>query len=108
MTPFFSLLSDLVSAILLITGAGTMEDLSESELERFDRYASRPLRLNLAPRSKLVSSGLMSTYQIASLEDYRSRYGDILSFTELAAVDGFGQEYARALSLFVSLEASSG
>ena len=102
----WSLLADFVSAVLLISGAGTMEDLSESEVERFERYASRPLSLNLAPRSKLLSSGLMSTYQIASLEDYRGRCGDVLSFTELAAVDGFGQEYARALSLFVSLEAS--
>ncbi|MBO4427487.1 MAG: hypothetical protein J5771_03280 [Bacteroidales bacterium] len=102
-----SLLVDFVSAVLLITGAGTMEDLSESEIERFERYASRPLCINLAPCGKLLSSGLMSTYQIASLEDYRKRFGDVLSFSELAAVDGFGQEYARALSLFVSLEASS-
>ncbi|MBO4595855.1 MAG: hypothetical protein J5632_04510 [Bacteroidales bacterium] len=103
-----SLLADFVSAVLLITGAGTMEDLSESEAERFERYASRPLCINLAPRSKLLSSGLMSAYQVASLEDYRSRCGDVLSFAELAAVDGFGREYAQALSLFVSLEASSG
>ena len=103
-----SLLADFVSAVLLITGAGTMEDLSESEAERFERYASRPLCINLAPRSKLLSSGLMSAYQVASLEDYRSRCGDVLSFAELAAVDGFGREYAQALSQFVSLEASSG
>ena len=104
----FTMLADFVWAVLVITGAGTMEELSESEAERFERYASRPLCINLAPRSKLLSSGLLSTYQIASLEDYRSRCGDVLSFTELAAVDGFGQDYARALSCFVSLESGSG
>lgn len=104
MMPIVSILTDFVAAMLLISGAASPEELSESENERFEQLARSPLRLNLATRGRLRASGLLSEYQIASLEDYRKRYGDILSFTELSAVDGFTAEYAEALSCFVSLD----
>ena len=99
-------LVDVVSAILVLTGASSPEELGESEMERFQHYAEHPLRINQAGRSRLLSSGLFSAYQVASLEDYRSRSGDILGVTELGLVDGFGGETAEALSLFVSFESS--
>ena len=34
--------------------------------------------------------------------DYRLRNGDVLSVSELAAVDGFGEDYANALKPFIS------
>lgn len=92
--------------ILFLTGVSTMEDLDESTVERFESLRTHPLPLNSCGRSRLLSSGLLSRYQIASLLDYRSRCGDILSFTELAAVDGFGPDYATALKEFISLEPS--
>lgn len=99
-------LVDVVGAILVLTGASSPEDLGESEMERFQQYAEHPLRINQASRGRLLSSGLFSAYQVASLEDYRSRSGDILGVTELGLVDGFGAETAEALSLFVSFESS--
>lgn len=89
-------------AMLYLTGADSEEELDEQEVERFAALASRPLEINLASRSRIVSSGLMSQYQAASLMDYRSRNGDVLSASELAAVDGFGEVYANALKPFIS------
>ncbi len=89
-------------AVLYLTGADSEEELDEQEVERFAVLASRPLEINLASISRIVSSGLMSRYQAASLMDYRSRNGDVLSVAELATVDGFGEEYANALSPFIS------
>lgn len=91
-----------MKAILYLCGADSEEELDGQEVERFAMLASRPLEINLASRSRVVSSGLMSQYQVASLMDYRSRDGDVLSVSELAAVDGFGEEYANALKPFIS------
>ena len=81
---------DRMGAILYLCGAESEEELDEQEVERFSGFLSRPLEINIASRSRLLSSGLMSQYQVASLCDYRSRSGDILSVAELALVDGFG------------------
>lgn len=100
------LLIDLLGAMLALSGAGSPEELSEYEAERFARYAEHPLELNLASRSRLLSSGLFSAYQVAALEEYRRRYGDVLSLAELALVDGIGPSAAEALSFFVSFRSS--
>ncbi len=94
-------------AILYLSGADSEEELDEQEVERFAVLASRPLEINLASRSRMVSSGLMSQYQVASLMDYRLRNGDVLSVSELATVDGFGEEYAEALEPFVSFASNA-
>ena len=56
------LLIDLLGAMLALSGAGSPEELSEYEAERFSHYAEHPLELNLASRSRLLSSGLLSAY----------------------------------------------
>ncbi len=94
-------------AILYLTGTDSEEELDEQEVERFAALASRPLEINLASRSRIVSSGLLSQYQVASLMDYRSRNGDVLSVSELAAVDGFGEDLANALKPFISFASNS-
>lgn len=96
----------MLGAMLALSGAGSPEELSEYEAERFARYAEHPLELNLASRSRLLSSGLFSSYQVAALEEYRGRYGDILSLAELALVDGIGPSSAEALGFFVSFGSS--
>jgi len=101
------ILTDLVGAVLLILGAGSAEDLSESEMERFSDLASRPVAINLAPRSRLLACGLFSAYQVASMQDYRQHNGDILGVHELGLVDGFTPDLAEALSHFVSFESAS-
>ncbi|MBQ6284215.1 MAG: hypothetical protein IJK70_05430 [Bacteroidales bacterium] len=98
---------EYIGNILVLSGASCAEDLDEQEVEIFRHYLSHPLRINLCSRSKLISSGLMSQYQVASLEDYRSRSGDVLSYSELAMVEGFDEEYVAALRPFISLESNS-
>ena len=94
-------------AMLYLCGVDSEEELDEQEVERFAALASHPLKINLASRSRMVSSGLMSQYQVASLMDYRSRNGDVLSVSELAAVDGFGEDFANALKPFISFASNS-
>ena len=94
-------------AILFLSGAGSEEELDEQEVERYHSFLSNPLEINIVTRSRMLSSGLMSQYQVASLLDYISRSGDVLSVSELASVDGFGEDYAKALSPFVSFRSKS-
>lgn len=98
---------DWMAAVVFLSGATVPEELDEHTVEQFSALRSRPLEINLVSRSRLSASGLFSQYQVASLVDYISRHGDILSFAELAAVDGFGKEYAAALEYFISLDSAA-
>ena len=60
------LLISLMEAILVLTGAGSLEELDESELERFEALASHPVCINVASAGRLRSCGLFSEYQAAS------------------------------------------
>lgn len=90
-------------ALLTLTGASCAEELSEDEVQRYQSLAAHPVDLNLAGRSRLLSTGLLTPYQVASLLDYRSRTGEILSWTELALVDGFNETLVSALQEFAVL-----
>lgn len=87
-----------------LAGVSSVEELSEDEAERLAAYLEHPLRVNMLSLRKLQESGLLTRYQAVSLTDYRSCHGDVLSFSELAAVDGFGEEFVSRLKPFVSLE----
>ena len=101
------LLIGLIEAVLIITGAGSPEELGESEMERFESLAANPVCINLASSSRMRASGLFSDYQIASIQDYIERTGDILSASELGRVPGFTPTLAQALALFLSFESHS-
>lgn len=92
-----------VATLLPLAGVRDAEDLDEGEMERLTYWLRHPLAVNLLPRARLLESGLLTPYQVASLLDYRQSHGDILSFTELAAVDGFGEENVRMLRPCLSL-----
>ena len=97
----------LESSILYLSGASCIEELSEDELQRYESLSERPLDLNLASRSRLLSSGLFTPFQTASLLAYRDENGDVLSLNELALVDGFSAEFAAALKPFIVLTSSN-
>lgn len=94
------------SSVLRLTGAGSMEELDETTLERFRTLSLHPVDLNSAGRSRLLATGLFTSFQVASLLDYRQRTGDVLSLVELSLVDGFPQDFVEALAPFVRLESS--
>lgn len=77
--------------ILLFYGVSSAEELDSYEVEHMVAYLSRPLELNFVSPATLSASGLLTPYQVASLTDYRKRHGDVMSFEELASVDGFGK-----------------
>jgi len=95
-----------IASVLTLTGAAGIEELEEFELERFQHLADHPIALNRSGRSRLLSCGLFSYYQVATILDYRERNGDILSMNELAVVDGFNRETAYALVPFVVFDSS--
>ena len=97
----------VIRAILFLTGAPDIETLSEEELEKWWDLAESPLQINLVPPSVIEKSGLMSMYQAASFAHYRAHSGDVLSCSELASIDGFGESVAEALAPFISLESSA-
>ena len=102
---FLSLLGQpaLQEAVLLLTGASCIEELSEDEIIHYQNLASHPVDLNRAGRSRLLATGLLSPFQVASLLDYRGRTGEILSWTELSLVDGFSPAVVEALRVFTVL-----
>lgn len=91
----------LVDAVMYLTGADDVSEISQEDFEQYGRLSESPLRINRQTRSGLLSSGLFSSYQAASILDYRSRCGDILSAAELSSVDGFNRMAVSYMSLFI-------
>ena len=98
---------DYQQAVLILSGASCLEELAEDELLRYQSLSSHPVDLNLAGRSRLLATGLLTPYQVASLLDYRERTGSVLSWSELALVDGFSAEFVSALREFAVLGVGS-
>ena len=94
-------------SIKTFLGVDSYEDLDVHEVERLEEYIAKPLHINFESFAEMVSSGLLSQYQVASLMDYRNRSGDILSLSELSLINGFNPDFVRKLSPFISLASSS-
>lgn len=97
---------DEIGYIASFSGTEVIQEMDPEEVERLSDLLRSPLRINMVERSRLLESGLMSPYQVASLLDYRSRCGDVLSSVELSAVDGFNDVFVKKISPFISLESN--
>ena len=93
---------EVVLAALYLTGADSPEALDDRLVDELESFRNHPLPLNRASRARLLE--LLTPYQVATLAEYRSLSGDVLSFAELERVDGFGKEAVAALRPFLSLE----
>lgn len=89
-----------------LDGLADVESLDASQAEQYGHYLAHPLRINVLSRSRLLACGLFSRYQVATLLDWRENEGDILSASELARIDGFGQAQAALLAPFLSFSSS--
>ena len=96
-----------IESSMAFSGVVYEEDMGAEQVEEIEDLLSRTLKVNYASRDRLLSSGIFTPYQVASLYDYRKRNGDILSFAELAAVDGFGVSFVERISKYLSLESPS-
>lgn len=83
-----------------VAGIGVAEP-DEGFIRRLEFLLHRPLDVNSSERT-LEKSGLFSQWQLASLSEYRSRYGDVLTATELALIPGFGKDFTKDISPFVT------
>ena len=97
---------EVIRAAIYLTGADGPEALDDRLVDELESFRSHPLAINRASRSRLLESGLLTPYQIAALAEYRSLSGDVLSFSELERVDGFGKEAVAVLRPFLSLESA--
>lgn len=93
---------EAVKAAMFLNGASSPEEIEEGEVERIQVIGK--IRVNAPGRN---ARAILSEYQLATLEDYRRNSGDILSWEELALVDGFNKETVEALKPFLSLYSSS-
>ena len=93
-----------------------LEQLQEGEsgsaadelLQWYESLLLNPLDINAASRSQLEELKLLSLFQIESLLEYRGEYGEVLSYSELAAVDGFNAELVGTLRPFITLDGAAG
>ena len=86
---------------------GGVETISEEEAEAFGRLRDSPLRVNHQDAAGLAASGLFTAYQAASIIDYRSLHGDILSAAELSMLDGFNPYFVSVVRRLLSFEETS-
>lgn len=91
---------EVLRAARFLSGASSDEEVDDYWVSQLEARQGRRVRINSA---HIRADGLLTEYQIASLADYRSTSGDILSWEELALVDGFSAELVTALRPFLSL-----
>ena len=96
-----------IESIMKLSGATSPDELDAYEMERLAGYLDKPILINSSSLEQLISSGLLTNFQIAVILEYRRTHGDILSFGELAALDGFSQEIVNVLRPFISLKGGS-
>ena len=98
--PLYAQDASVLRAAMWLSGAASEEEIPADWVERLE--STRVVRVN---SPTLRAGDVLTDYQVACILDYRSRCGDILSFEELALVDGFSAEAVAALRPFLSLEA---
>lgn len=99
-----SIVQGYFAGALRLLGLSTAEDLSEEQVEMIEYLYLHPLSINYATRQQLVSCGLLTEFQAASIIDYISHNGPVLSLAEFSAVPGIGTERARDLNWFVTFD----
>jgi hypothetical protein len=68
---------DSYTAISEFTGHISLEDIDPEEVERLEKLLLRPLQINMMTAARLRECGLLTQYQTASLDTYRSLHGDV-------------------------------
>lgn len=92
---------DWIGAAAALSGCASAEELDQNTLDHYEYLHLHRVRIN---GGRITS--LLTPYQVATVQDYRRRCGDILSPAELALVDGFSPEKVRALEPFITFESS--
>lgn len=81
-----------------------LEDLSQSEgfsVHDLEEMLQTRSNLNAATQEDLELLGFLTPYQVASLLDYKNRYGLFFTWQEVLLIPGFSEEDTELLSLFL-------
>ncbi len=81
---------------------------AEELIRWYETLARRRPSINSLSRRGLEECALFTAFQVESLLEYRSLYGDILSQGELALVDGFNADLAALCAVFLDFSPSGG
>lgn len=86
------------------TASETEDETDYTELtEALNEYLLFPLNLNTADEQELSRFIFLSSLQITSLIEYRSKNGQFFSIYELALIKGFDLETIKKLSPFIQV-----
>lgn len=91
---------DFSASLVRLLGLESVESLSETLVEHYEQMSSHPLDINTSSRAELLSTGFFTPFQVASILDYISDNGPILSFFELSGIIGIGEQMADDLRWF--------
>ena len=94
---------EVLRAAMLLSGAGSEEEVDEGIVDILESRRGRPVKVN---SNHLRASAILSDYQVAVIRDYRATSGDILSWEELSLLEGFTKADVEVLRPFLSLESS--
>ena len=78
----------------------TMEQL-EALLEAYEDYRINPININSEAVSRLEEMGLLSSFQMEALKQYRKSYGDLLLVEELMMIEDFDQRTVAVIAPIV-------
>lgn len=108
---FLSLPQIMVSGQVLPEGITKILELEvenggadlESMVTYYESLMERPMNINKASRADLQRLSVLSDFQIESIIEYRTNYGEILTLAELSLVDGFNEAKVALLKPFITL-----
>ena len=77
---------------------GVDDESYEDLIEDYLYYLENPVNINSEEVVHLEEIGLLSTFQVAALQQYRRQYGDLLFTGELLMVEGFTEAVVAVIT----------
>ena len=92
---------------------GEIEEMAQQGVESFDEIVdyysdlmNNPLKINLLSLVELENSPIFNRFQAYSIVEYREKFGEIVSLSELKLLMGFSKEFVEDIAPFISFEMS--
>ena len=89
------------------SGDEELAETAEMDCEYIESITDYKIDINTLNVSELQSLPIFNAIQINDIMEYRSRYGDIVSFGELKAIPSLTPDIIRRLSNYVSVADST-
>ncbi|OFX23016.1 MAG: hypothetical protein A2033_16395 [Bacteroidetes bacterium GWA2_31_9] len=97
---------EVVEKLIEEIASNTDEELDYTTIyEELTQFYNDPLNLNSATKEELDKLQALNDFQINSLINYRTKFGNLLSLYELQLVYGFDVDDIKKIAPFVTVEA---